>query len=91
MNKLALFTAAGAALMMISGVALAQDTTHKPSTMGASKSHMGNPPPSGHGPSNPNAPATDKRNNAHQKGPASSSGGHVSSDPTNQNPRTNVK
>lgn len=47
MNKLALFTAAGAALMMVGGAALAQTSTptQQPSTMGASKSHMGNSDP----------------------------------------------
>jgi len=44
MNKLALLTAAGAALTMVGGTALAQ-TTNQPSTMGASKSHMGNSDP----------------------------------------------
>ncbi len=43
MNKLALLTAAGAALMMIGGTALAQTNGQQPSTMGAQKSHMGNP------------------------------------------------
>jgi hypothetical protein len=72
MNKLALFTAAGAAVMMLSGAALAQT----PDTTGASKSHMGNPAPNGTATKkNPNAPAGDKRNNPKQAGPASSSGG----------------
>ncbi|MBV8538253.1 MAG: hypothetical protein JO128_21830 [Alphaproteobacteria bacterium] len=72
MKKLALLTAAGAALLMAGGVALAQS----PDTTGASKSHMGNPPPSGSAKKkNPNAAATDKRNNPNQADPANSSGG----------------
>ncbi len=46
MNKLSLLTAAGAALMMIGGTALAQTTTPaNPPSTGASKSHMGNSDP----------------------------------------------
>ena len=92
MNKFALLTAAGAAVLMLGGAALAQNAVN-PTAEGPSKTHMGNPDPqqSTGSKTNPNAPATDKRNNPNQPGPASSPGGSVSTDPTNANPRTNVK
>jgi len=76
MNKLSLLTAAGAALLMTGGAALAQNAMN-PTGSGPSKSHMGNPDPvaSGAKMKNPNAPATDKRNNPNQADPANSSGG----------------
>jgi len=91
MNKLALLSAAGATLLLIGGAALAQ-TSDQPSTMGAEKSHMNNPLPSGTGPANPNAPAADKRNNPDQPGPATSSGsGTMSQDPTSENPHNTTE
>lgn len=68
MNKLALLTAAGAALMLAGGAALAQTTTPNtanPPSTGASKSHMGN--------SDPAKGKTTKKNKSTQQ-PASRNG-----------------
>jgi hypothetical protein len=78
MNKLALFTAAGAALMMVGGTALAQNTAPQqpPSSTGASKSHMGNSDPAKSGDAKAkkaHKPAT--RNGEPPKGGKNKSGG----------------
>ncbi|MBV8538213.1 MAG: hypothetical protein JO128_21630 [Alphaproteobacteria bacterium] len=89
MKKFALLTAAAAVLM--AGAAFAQNAVN-PTAEGPSKSHAGNPDPTSAGArTNPNAPATDKRNNPGQAGPASSPGSSTSTDPTNMNPRNTTE
>ena len=69
MKRLSLLTAAGAALMMIGGTALAQSPSPSPnanpSSTGASKSHMGNPDP---------AKGKDTKKNKSSKEPATRNG-----------------
>ena len=90
MKKLALLTAAGAALLLMGGAALAQNAQN-PTVNGPSKTHQANPDPTTAERSNPNAPATDKRNNPDQAGPATSSGSGTSSDTTSMNPRNTTE
>lgn len=91
MKKLALLTAAGATLLMLAGPAIAQNEVN-PTGTGPSKTHAGNPDPTSGGPrTNPNAPATDKRNNPNQAGPASSPGTGTSTDTTTMNPRNGTE
>ncbi len=91
MRKITLLFAAAATLLMAGGAALAQSAVN-PTGTGPSKTHAGNPDPaSGGARTNPNAPATDKRNNPVQAGPANSPGSSTSTDQTNMNPRNTTE
>ena len=91
MKNLALLIAAAAAVLMVGGAALAQNAVN-PTGTGPSKTHAGNPDPSNGGArTNPNAPATDKRNNPDQAGPVNSPGSSTSTDQTNMNPRNTTE
>lgn len=87
---------ATASVLLLSGAGLTVTApAYAQSTMGAQKSHEGNPqnvPKAKR--TNKNAPAMSKRDNPNPPGPVQQRGGHnsgPSTDQTNQNPRTNVK